>query len=291
MIEFISKNQKQNLILFVHGFIGGRETWVDETNPHRILNYLMNDKYLHEQCDFALFNYFTQLSDKFATVKWLISFFSGGKKLKKNLSIDDLSDLLCSEIQVNLKQYERIILVAHSMGGLVSKSCILKMLDNGNESKIVLYISLAVPHNGSDLATLGRIILNNPQVEDLGPLQIFLNDVNQKWIKQKALPATIYHQGKNDNIVPKTSSIGYDVRDIKPVYSDDDHFSILKPEKEDDIVVTSIADSIKAILTNPPGKAGSEKSIEKDQGSSDSFSNISGSVIINRSEVKGSFNK
>jgi hypothetical protein len=251
----------------------------------------MNDKYLSGQCDFALFNYFTQLSDKFATVKWLIGFLNGGKKLKRNLSIDDLSDLLYSEIQINLKQYERIILVAHSMGGLVSKSCILKILDKGIKSRIALYISLAVPHNGSDLATLGRIILNNPQVKDLGPLQTFLNDVNQKWIRQKGLPKTIYHQGKNDNIVPKTSSIGYDVRDIEPVYSDNDHFSILKPGKEDDIVVTSITDSIREILTAHPNKADNEKSIEKDQSQADSFSNVSDSVIISRSEVKGSFNK
>ena len=247
MIEFISKNNRKNLILFVHGFMGGDQTWLEE-GQDKIPQYLEKNPEVSENFDIAYFKYFTMLIDKIEHLKYFFGLIPFGKKrkFKKNLSIDDITDILYSHIQINLKQYDKIIIIGHSMGGLISKAVILKLIKN-DQNKVALFLSLAVPHNGSKLADLGNLILNNVNVHDLSPLSKIIDEVNRAWIDNTiltSLPETVYYQGKNDNIVPNESSAGYDARKVTIVYSDDDHFSILKPQSADTIVLKSLTDAI-----------------------------------------------
>ncbi len=284
MIEFIKQDSNKNIILFVHGFIGGRKTWISDDKSLRLLDYLISEEQIRENYDFALFNYFSKLTDKLEKVKWVWKIFNGGKKLKKNLSIEDLADLLYSQIQINLKNYEKIIIIAHSMGGLVSKACIIKSIERKSNTNISSYFSLAVPHNGSNLANLGKAILNNPHVKDLAPLEEFINNINVKWLSLDNLPKTTYYQGKADEIVPKTSSIGYDKRQIEPVFSDDDHFSILRPENKYSVVLKSIIDTILTVETNKKMTKSENQNNLSTKG--DNFSNITNSTIINKSNFR-----
>lgn len=284
MIEFIKQDSNKNIILFVHGFIGGRETWISDDKSLRLLDYLISEEQIRENYDFALFNYFSKLTDKLEKVKWVWKLFNGGKKLKKNLSIEDLADLLYSQIQINLKNYEKIIIIAHSMGGLVSKACIIKSIERKSNTNISSYFSLAVPHNGSNLANLGKAILNNPHVKDLAPLEEFINNINVKWLSLDNLPKTTYYQGKADEIVSKTSSIGYDKRQIEPVFSDDDHFSILRPENKNSVVLKSIIDTIQTVETNKKMTKSENQNNLSTKG--DNFSNITNSTIINKSNFR-----
>ncbi|WP_066441030.1 hypothetical protein [Chryseobacterium sp. CCH4-E10] len=248
MVEFISENNKKNLILFVHGFTGGKETWLTNSEGKRIPDYLLEDKEIIENFDLAYFEYYTKFIDKIDKVNWLISClpFFQKRKFKKNLSVEDIKDILYSHIDVRFNKYQNITIIAHSMGGLISKTVILKLIED-NRNKVNLFISLAVPHNGSNLANIGRLILNNPNVKDLSPLSDIIDKVNRDWIEIKnrnLIPKTIYFQGKNDFVVPNNSSSGYDSREkgkeYDIIYTDDDHFSILQPENENSTLIVSI---------------------------------------------------
>ena len=74
--------------------------------------------------------------------------------LQKNIKIEKLSDFLKSSIEVYCSNYENIVLIAHSMGGLISKAYILKDLEEQLNPKVKLFLSLAVPHNGSNWAQI-----------------------------------------------------------------------------------------------------------------------------------------
>ena len=245
MLTFLKKEEKENIVLFIHGFKGGKETWMSGTGPSLFIQYLMQVEKVQDHYDFALFDYFTKITDAFQKVKALQQLFNPSAKVEKNLSIDDLSDLLLTEVDVTLANYKKIVLVGHSMGGLVSKSYILKALKK--ESKVHLYISMAVPHNGAKLADLAKIIFNSPQIENLRPLEEYNNQITKQWIANRdRLPKTIYHQGKLDNVVSQTSSIGYDAReDVTVIYSNHGHSTIVRPELPDDVVVHS---TIKALV-------------------------------------------
>lgn len=247
MREFKSKNK--SLILFVHGFTGGIKTWMGD---NRIPDYLLKDLEIFNNFDLDYFEYYTKFLDKIDKAHWLASFlpFFKKRKFKKNLSIDDIKDILFSHIDVKFNEYQNIVIIAHSMGGLISKAVILKLIEE-NRNKINLFISLAVPHNGSNLANIGGLLLSNPNIEDLAPLSNIIDTVNRDWIgirNKNLIPRTIYFQGKNDNIVPNNSSSGYDPREkgkeYDIIYTDDDHFSILQPENEKSILIVSIKNEL-----------------------------------------------
>lgn len=278
MVRFILEDSNKHLILLIHGFTGGKETWVEKEGD-RIPKYLSKNKEISSNFDIAYFEYFTKFSDKIERIRGSFLFKGGARKrFKKNLSIDDIKDILFSHLEVEFKKYDKIILIAHSMGGLISKAAILKLIENNNHNKIALFISLCVPNNGSNLANLGRFILNNPNLKDLAPLSNIIDTTNRKWINQsivELLPETIYFQGKNDTIVPKESSIGYESRDIQIVYSDDDHSSILSPNSSKSIVMKSIT---YAILDTLKKKASNKKLLINAEISEDSLKKIADKI-------------
>jgi len=60
MIEFVTRNNNKNLILFIHGFIGGIDTW--NYSEHDFFpSLLLKDQKINEQYDIAHFLYFTKL--------------------------------------------------------------------------------------------------------------------------------------------------------------------------------------------------------------------------------------
>jgi hypothetical protein len=249
MIKFLHKNNNENLVLFVHGFMGQKNTW-SEKGVDKIPDYLIKNPEIHKNFDLAEFQYYTQLSSKLQKVKyfWGLAPLPWGskKKFTQNLSIDDITDIFYSHLNVNLKKYNKIVIVAHSMGGLISKATILKLITK-DKNKVELFLSLCVPHNGSKIADLAKVILSNPNVVDLAPLSALIDQVNRGWIDGKTaelLPETIYFQGKNDFVVPNESSAGYDSRDVQIVSSVDDHSSILTPSDSESIVIVAISDAI-----------------------------------------------
>ena len=283
MIKYISKKDNKNLILLVHGFTGGRDTWI-KRDGDRIPKYLIKNQEINSNFDIAYYDYYTKVIDKIDKIRFFFGLIKSSKnRFKKNLSIDDIKDILFSELEVKFKKYDKIIIIAHSMGGVITKAAILKLMEE-ESNNLALFVSLCVPHNGSKLANLGKLILNNPNVKDLAPLSAIIDDVNRNWLNPKitnALPRTIYCQGKNDKIVPKESSIGYESRgkdSVKVIYSDDDHSSILSPINSDTVVITEI---ITEILDSLKKKEKIEKSLINAEISEDSL-NILTKKISNK---------
>ena len=54
MTKYISKKGNKNLILLVHGFTGGRDTWV-EKNGDRIPKYLTKNQEINSNFDIAYY--------------------------------------------------------------------------------------------------------------------------------------------------------------------------------------------------------------------------------------------
>lgn len=224
------------VILFVHGFTGNENTWVNK-NGKSFINLLNEVDEIKENYDIATVNYYSKLADFYVTRtgKSLVSRIFGlsSEVVPKNLDIDKLSEYLRSVINTNCNGYKKIVFIAHSMGGLVVKNYILKELVENQYCKVELFLSLAVPHNGSDWATLGKKLINkNRQVLDLAPLSNFLTDLNNRLIQTNNLPDVIYYYGQFDEVVSETSAIAYQTQKIEKFACYDDHFSITKPEPD-----------------------------------------------------------
>jgi hypothetical protein len=236
VIEFIQKEGKPDVILFVHGFTGGRNTWKHATDGY-FFDQILQSNSIKDNYDVAVFDYYTHLTNLFPAAdslrQKLVSLFKSIQpKARKNVSIEEISLLLRSQIRFALESYSGVVIVAHSMGGLVAKNYIARDLEEGKISKIKLLLSLAVPHLGANLATFGTLLLNNKQIEDLAPLSEFCPKLNDTWVKYTVKPEIKYFYGAYDSIVSQQSAIGTDNNQQDVISCDDDHLSICKPAKD-----------------------------------------------------------
>ncbi|EMA2446695.1 hypothetical protein U2G60_001928 [Vibrio fluvialis] len=245
----------RNLVLFVHGFTGdGKKTWTNANNTS-FPQLLLNDSTISENFDVASYNYFSELLNLFADAKekarWLRDLlWKKTHKKERNLNIDELSNNLSSHMRFSLEQYDNIYVIAHSMGGLITKNLIKNELNLNGNTKIKLFISLAVPHQGASMSVLGSIISSNLQISNLNPVEQFINDLNQSWVYLDSKPVTKYFYGSYDNVVTKHSAVAIEKfkKDIIPVA--EDHTTICKPENEKSIVYISVTKLIKEQFKN-----------------------------------------
>jgi Alpha/beta hydrolase family len=127
------------LVLFVHGLGGdGTTTW------GKFPELLRVDPDLNKKIDIALFQYPTQL------IRWPFQ--------KKSVRIQDLAAGIRTEVDVRYKSYGQIVLVCHSMGGLVAQKYIVNEIKDGRAAKVRGIIFFGVPHTGADLARWGSLI-------------------------------------------------------------------------------------------------------------------------------------
>ncbi len=245
-------NNRPFLIVFVHGLIGGEETWIRKDGKKSIMEYLADDPQIRKQFDFALFTYDTTLFNKVLWVKYFLSLITGkARRFTRNLSIRKLADLFLDELHINARDYKGIIIIAHSMGGLISKRLILDEIEKckvtNERPKVGLYISLATPHAGSELASLGKLLLSSEQIKNLAPTNEELLEMNNAWVQSQSLPKRMYVHGLNDQVVPEGGG-GIDAKQTFPVSSDDDHFSILVPNPGTSHILNGIKDECMLFL-------------------------------------------
>jgi len=249
MISFIQKNSNNNLILFIHGLSGSNETWKNEVTQNTFPELLLKDSEIKNNFDIAYFEYYTSLVNAKEKLAILKTLFSKDKSVPKNISVSEIADVLKTRINHQLDEYSSIVIIAHSMGGIIAKSVILDYAEEGN-SRIKLFFSLAVPHLGSNLADYGRFISSNIQIKHLAPFQNESMLLVNKWLKSSILPTTKYFAGVYEGTVHINSAIPPNTNKHDIVKVDENHRTIAKPKDENDIVVISILKYLKEFLKN-----------------------------------------
>ncbi|HIF9452842.1 TPA: ABC-three component system protein [Photobacterium damselae] len=248
-IYYQRRESCSNLVLFIHGFTGDAvDTW-SNANGKCFPELLLENSYIQKNFDIASYSYFTTLLNLFADTKekarWLKDLIrKRTHKKERNLDIDELSNNLTSHMRFTLEQYENIYIVAHSMGGLIAKNLIVNDLNRRGSSKVKLFISLAVPHQGSALSVPGGVISSNLQISNLNPVEKFINSLNQKWVYLDSKPTTKYFYGNYDTVVTKYSAIAIDKVEKDIVSVPEDHKTISKPESHESLVSTSVSSFI-----------------------------------------------
>ena len=240
MVEWVRRDKSQGLVVFVHGLTGGMGTWAyDEQVSFPTL--LVTDPRI-DGFDIACFNYFTTFTNMFGASKSIMArLFGSLKSFRKNLPIEELGELLKTEFSVNFSKYKRVIIIAHSMGGLISKYCILQQIEHDGRTPVAGLISLAVPHQGAEAASWASLISSNAHVGDLKVLGETIDKLNRSWSQSAAKPDVMYVYGAHDIIVRKNSAISTDTSKAAGVAVDEDHIGICKPKSvEQTVYVASV---------------------------------------------------
>lgn len=247
---FKNKRKKnKNLAVFVHGFTGNYlSTWGEFpqllTKDPRLLHYdflfwgysstllLPQENQLLD----SLFQLFTQFLSKHQT----------------NQHIEIIAQGLQTELKY-LDEYDNIILIGHSLGGLVIRSYIIQNLkenkvDNQDRiNKINKIILFGTPNEGLDVANNELLSALNNQINDVGSYNEFINTLREDWVefvfKNKNIKfISLMVAGVDDYFVPFDQVTKY-FRDSKEL-TQGNHYSMVKPKTINDTSYKIIANNL-----------------------------------------------
>ncbi|WP_400073316.1 esterase/lipase family protein [Zobellia russellii] len=234
-------------VVFIHGLGGSKETWKDFT-------IALNKKWTKFTPVDLLYVVYTP-EDKKSFV---------GKTIFKSPDIYRLSNFLKNYLDEAGKSYSYVLLVGHSMGGLIARRYVVDNMDNENFNVTDL-LTYATPHKGSVIPFYILLVLlslpftylfincswitffkmlgldfifilvtylfSNPQVRQLALKSRFITKLNEDWTKKKAFNKVLFYTitAGMDWIVKLDSSNHYD--DDVTLHEDagKSHSTILKP--------------------------------------------------------------
>lgn len=229
-------------VVFIHGLTGGNETWANSKGQK--FGDLLLESSIGPKIEVHHFEYYTKIISLFdsAIIKRIvgkvpllrnIGFLQG--RVKKNQPIEHLAELLSTWIRLNLGHLDQVVLIAHSMGGIVAKDYIL---NHAQESMPVVagLLSIAVPHKGSLSAQFLQPINKNAQ--ELVPLNAYTTRLNDSWVART--PDSLedwYIVAVHDECVSNESAVPGKISKSQKFAMEHDHLSVCKPEDASDPVV------------------------------------------------------
>jgi tetratricopeptide (TPR) repeat protein len=230
-------------LVFVHGLFGDyQETW------GKFPDLVLVDSTFY-QYDFIYWGYPTRLlPNQSRFLSWVGRWLPGiGNRLP---DIASLASALAADLN-NLEiagSYKRIVLIGHSMGGLIIKKMIIKALCDLPEktellNRIEHLVFFATPSDGVQLPAL---LSAHPQAKDIQCDGEAINDLRNEWIKRvhgvriddalqsgKRFISTTAILGLEDNAVSHSSAASF-YADVKTVQGN--HCTICKPNRREDTV-------------------------------------------------------
>lgn len=215
-------------IIFVHG-LGGK---IDKTWGN-FPQYIINDPDIEH----------TVIEYGYTSPHFLKQFY------KPAPTILNIANGLLTDINARCDlANDEIILVGHSMGGLVIKRLLVRLSKLGTKHNIKKVCFFDVPHGGSGLANIGKFIaFNNRHLKSLVNNSSDLDALDEDWVDKKLSEQLniLSIIDANETIVSSVSSKSlfryHPIETINGV----NHSSIVKPNSEDDTQVLLLKSFIK----------------------------------------------
>lgn len=229
--KYLSGPDSETAVVFIHGLGGSYSTWNSFANALQ-REWKESDIYALEYDD-----YYNNVKNIPLYTFFIKSFFGQG--------IEQLSKHLDSFIKTICESYKNVILVCHSMGGLIARKYIINLLNRDrNVGKVKALITYATPHLGSSFANVVKAILHKPlsifelaslrlltQIKDLSKGSELINSINEEWtiLGVNSKLDFLRVVGYSDIIVNEDSAKLEDDYDKVFSFANKDHFSIIKP--------------------------------------------------------------
>lgn len=252
----ITEDNKEckNIIVFIHGFIGSKATWFENNREPKILiKYLLQNEIISKNYHYTIYDYESTLFSilKRNRIYSLIKSYGFKKKTKFPLAVKSVMKNLDFRIESSLEKYTNLIFVCHSLGGIIGKYYISNQLAKRKSGKVKLYITLATPHLGTDIANKAHHFFKNPQLLDLSTINDDLVDLNREWINlehEVGLPDREYFVAQYDKVVPKGAG-GIDTKEAKISDVQADHSSIINVESQKDDIVIGLTKTLSDFIS------------------------------------------
>ena len=218
-----------NLLLFIHGFSGEAGNTFGS-----IPEMLMNDSRM-DGWDMKPFGYSQYISPEM------------GKDIWAGIEdIDRISNYLCTSVKYKFDKYDRIAIVAHSLGGLIAQRAILDFKDE-YRSKLSHLILLGTPSNGIAPAKLSK--LWNNKYNEMSSEGEFITTLRKDWEQQYhgKYPFSLKVVASTEDEFVTIDSCYVPFNNDHHVTIDGKHLSMVKPKDENDdcyqLILSTLTDS------------------------------------------------
>ena len=260
------------VIIFVNGLGGGRNTWKEMSlflKNNWQLDFTFDLKFYHPYNDNSkVHSFFEYLNRKAILGKYLLFLY----RIFIGEDISKLANGLSSYIEMNCHSYEKIILVGHSMGGLISRRMIVNELEKSHSVKVDKLITYATPHLGSKYAGYLGITIQIRQMNYF--TSDFLVNLNKNWYNLSAQNHVnpTYVVATKDGIVNNVSASGVDDNPHIVYAIGQSHSSLIKPLNIDDIGYATLVKSImETFIESGLSETGGIEDFGIDDGNDDEF--------------------
>ncbi|MDB5285771.1 MAG: hypothetical protein JWR05_720 [Mucilaginibacter sp.] len=224
----------ESCVIFIHGFAGSKSTWNTFSN-HLFNQWTLDDSFGLE------YDVHTIESDNPHIARFKQCFFGGPP-------IDVLSNSLNTTINEICRDYKNVIIIAHSMGGLIARQYLVDLVKNTkNVGKIRALITYATPHKGSALASWYKLLglkffvlpfyfITKQVVQMCRYDSSFIDKLNKDWDFLRIDSRIDFKRivGERDFIVDRESAaltLGFSLYDS---IANKGHFDIIRPKNHDD---------------------------------------------------------
>lgn len=217
--EVRNEPHRDKLIVFVHGFNSSKEAAWGQFPA------LLEDDDDFREFNIHRFGYPTKLCRQVDDIRNQGEF---------------LASYLTSIFKSTQPKYRQVVLVGHSMGGLVILHALLKLERDHLQllrNQDLRILTFGTPYLGVENTDVLLLFCENKQVNDMSVLKDSLGELGREWTQRfnqqpgsgRNTPQVRLHafRGTEDQFITKTSACGYPQIPCEPV--DGDHNSIVKP--------------------------------------------------------------
>ncbi|MFZ5635231.1 MAG: esterase/lipase family protein [Pseudomonadota bacterium] len=228
-------------VVFIHGLFGTTTgTWTHE-NGATFFGLLAEDPDFRDKVDIFAFGFTSNM-------------FAGG-----SLGVVEAANALDQTlIRKRVWDYDQVVLVGHSMGGLIAMRTLIK--HSKYRRKVPLLVLYSSPQEGAQIATLGKQFANNKALRQLLPADEndFLEVLDDDWsnLPEQERPAVVcaYETkgvGGAIMIVKRSSATRY-CGSERIAVGDADHLSIVKPRDREQMSYVVLANALEKYALGRP---------------------------------------
>lgn len=217
VVPILRRSDSKQVILFVHGLSGSASgTWgtmIKVLMESSDLNHIAYDCYAYPTSLLRI---------------------PGTRKMS---GVQEISNGLHSFIDAKYLEKE-IIIVAHSLGGIVSRHFIIEAVKESRPHQVVGLLLYASPLNGAGLANVAKTFsFGHAHLKQLCKNTDFLDTLNQDWIKLKVEPSlkVLNLIAGGDGVVSRASAAPYIGADNVRTLIEFGHINVTKPENVEDL--------------------------------------------------------
>lgn len=188
---FIKQTDSPTIGVLVHGLRGDvRKSW------ERLITLFSEDKEF--TADLACWGYPT-------------------KVLGRVPSVWQAAEQLQTELRVRLEHYGKIVLIGHSLGGLVIRAFVISALRAGRVEdceRIAHIVALATPNDGNEMASIFKFL--GRQVADLDIKGETVTELRNEWINRVYAPKILTGEERYKYEIPLTTVVGLEDSLVTP---------------------------------------------------------------------------